>query len=238
MQVVFIGADARIAVMAAQSCRMAWPASKLSVATTATEGLTLVEHGAPDLVLLHPDFSDLSLSAAITWLRRFSNIPVLVLGQSEDEMELVTALELGADEYVRLPCSMAELIARLQALLRRTGIGMRPKSEGLFFSGPLLINPATYEVFLNGQQVELSSKEFQLLHLLARNQGRVVSRQHLEQAIWGEAVDGSGGLSTYIRRLRRKLGAPAWKPCWIVSVKGMGYQFIGPASDGAAPAGR
>jgi hypothetical protein len=86
MQVVFIGADARIAVMAAQSCRMAWPASKLSVATTATEGLTLVEHGAPDLVLLHPDFSDLSLSAAITWLRRFSNIG--------DEMELVTALDI------------------------------------------------------------------------------------------------------------------------------------------------
>ena len=84
MQVVFIGADARIAVMAAQSCHMAWPASTLGVATTATAGLQLVEQGAPDLVLLHPDFSDLSLSAAITWLRRFSKIPVLVLSQSGD----------------------------------------------------------------------------------------------------------------------------------------------------------
>jgi DNA-binding response OmpR family regulator len=229
MQVVFIGADVQIAVIAAQSCRMAWPASTLHVATTATAGLKLVEQEAPDLLILHPDFSDLSLSASITWLRRFSNIPLLVLGQSGDEMELVTALDLGADEYVRLPCPMAELIARLQALLRRTGIGMAPKSEGLFFSGPLLINPATYEVFLNGQQVKLSLKEFQLLHLLAKNQGRVLSRQHLEQAIWGEAVDGSGLLHTYIRRLRRKLGEPARKPGWIVSVQGMGYQLIGPA---------
>jgi two-component system, OmpR family, alkaline phosphatase synthesis response regulator PhoP len=238
MRVVFIGADARIAVLAAQSCAMAWPASKLSVATTATDGLKLVEHGAPDLVLLHPDFSDLSLSAAITWLRRFSNIPLLVLGQSGDEMEVVTALELGADEYVRLPCPMAELIVRLRALLRRSGIGMSLKSEDPFISGPLLINPATYEVFINGQPLALTYREFQLLHLLAKNQGRVVSRQHLEQAIWGEAVDGSGGLSTYIRRLRQKLGAPAWKPCWIASVKGIGYRFIGPASDAAAPAAR
>ena len=136
MQVVFIGADARIAVMADQSCHMAWPASTLHVATTATEGLKLGEQVAPDLVLLHPDFSDLSLSAAITGLRRFSNIAVLVLGQSGDEMELVTALELGADEYVLRPWHMGELIARLQALLRRIGIRMPPKSEGLFFSGP------------------------------------------------------------------------------------------------------
>ena len=238
MQVVFIGADARIAVMSAQSCGMAWPASTLSVTTTATDGLKLVEQVAPDLVLLHPDFSDMSLSAAITGLRRFSNIPVLVLGQSGDEMELVTALELGADEYVRLPCPMAELIARLQALLRRTGIGMPPKSEGLFFSGPLLINPATYEVFLNGQPLALTFTEFQLLHLLARNRGRAVSRQHLEQAIWGEAINGSGLLNTYIRRLRQKLGDPAREPSWIASVQGIGYRFIGHASEGAAPAAR
>ena len=152
-------------------------------------------------------------------------------------MELVTALVLGADDYVRLPCALNLLTARIRALLRRAAIVKLHNSESPFLSGSLLINPATYEVLLEGQQVELTSTEFQLLHLLARNGGRVVSRRDLEQTIWGESVDGSGLLNKYIQRLRQKLGDSAQKPRWIASVQGIGYRFIGPAAEGAASAG-
>jgi DNA-binding response OmpR family regulator len=237
MKYVFIGASPRIAEMAVQSCRMGWPDVTPRAATTAADGLELVEQVAPDVVLLYPDFSDLSLCEAVMGLRRYSKVPLLVLGRQRDAMELVTTLELGADDYVRLPCALNLLTARIRALLRRAAIAMLHNSERPFFSGSLLVNPDTYEVFLEGQQVELTSTEFQLLHLLARNRGRVVSRSDLEQTIWGESVDGSGLLNKYVQRLRQKLGDSAQKPRWIASVHGIGYRFIGPAAEGAASAG-
>lgn len=230
MKVTFISVDSRCVQMAAQSVRLRWPDMALTVATTATEGLELVEQESPDVVLMNADFTDISLSQAIQELRRFSDVPLIVMGHRGDVVEVVTALELGADDYVRLPCNLTEMMSRIWALLRRAG-NSRPDQEGEapMRSGALLINPATYEVFLEGRRVSLTSTEFRLLHLLVKNQGVVLSHQALERGLWGRHWVESVGLGKkYIQRLRRKLEDDAHEPRWIVSVRGVGYRFIGP----------
>ena len=110
MKAVFIGGDPRATELANMSFRLRWPDTVPFIASTAGEGLELVGKESPDIVLMHPDFTDMALSKAIQEMRRFTNVPLLVLGYRADEMEVVTALELGADDYVRLPCDLTELM--------------------------------------------------------------------------------------------------------------------------------
>jgi DNA-binding response OmpR family regulator len=159
-----------------------------------------------------------------------------VLGYQGDEMEVITALEAGADDYVRLPCDLTEIMTRVWALLRRADFRPTHQHESPLHSGRLLINPSTYEAFFNGERLALTSTEFRLLHLLARNRGMVVQHQTLERAIWGEQTNSAGLVKKYVQRLRRKLDDDARMPRWIASVHGVGYRFIGPApGSGAAP---
>ena len=235
MKAVFIGMDLRTSEIATLAVRLRWPDATPLVATSAGEGLEMVEREAPDVVLLHPGFSDLTLGRAIQELRRFSNVPLLVMGRGGDEMEVVTSLELGADDYVRLPCDLTEIMVRIWASLRRVGVRPSQESEGPLSSGRLFINPATYEVFLGDRRVMLTSTEFRLLHLLVKNRGTVVVHQTLERALWGENIDSSRLVKKYVQRLRRKLEDDAREPSWIASVHGVGYRFIGPPPNTAEP---
>ena len=228
MKVVYIGREGRAAEVATLAVHLRWPDVMLRIAPTAEEGLEAVERESPDVVLLHPDFTDLTLGKAIQEMRRFTNVPLLVLGRDGDDMEVVTSLELGADDYVRLPCDLTEIMVRIWALLRRVGVRPVRENEGPVTSGRLFINPATYEVFLGQQRVTLTSTEFRLLHLLIKNRGMVVAHQTLERALWGEHMDSSRLVKKYVQRLRRKLGDDAREPVWIASVHGVGYRFIGP----------
>jgi two-component system KDP operon response regulator KdpE len=228
MKVVFIGRDSRTADIASLSIRLRWPDATLLYAASTARGLELVEHDWPDMVLLHPDFSDIPLAAAIHDLRGFSNVPLLVLGHQGDEMEAISSLELGADDYVRLPCDLTELTTRIWALLRRAGVATSYESEGPTVSGRLLVNPASYEAYLGARRLALTTTEFRLLHLLVKNWGIVVSRQTLERTLWRDQIDSYDLVKKYIQRLRQKLGDDAREPFWIASVHGVGYRFIGP----------
>jgi len=189
MKIVFIGEDNRTADIASLSIRLRWPGATLPYAATATEGLELVERDWPDMVLLHPD---LSLTRAIHDLRDFSNGPLLVLGRQCDEMEAGSSLERGADDYVRLPCDLTELTTGIWALLRRASAATSHESERPTVSGRLLINPASYEAYMGGQGLALTTTEFRLLSLLLKNWGIVVSRQTLECTLWGDQTDSYG----------------------------------------------
>ena len=228
MKAGFIGADSRTAELVTLAVHLRWPNVEPTVATTAAEGLEMVERESPDVVILRPDFTDKTLSATIQELRRFTNVPMLVLGHQGDEMEVVTSLEVGADDYVRLPCDLTEIMVRVWALLRRVGLRPEPETDGPISSGRLLINPATYEVFMGDRRLILTSTEFRLLHLLVKNRGTVVAHQTLERALWGGHMDSSRLVKKYVQRLRRKLGDHAREPLWIASVHGVGYRFIGP----------
>jgi len=108
MIVAFIGADPRTAELATMAVHLRWPDATPMVATTAAAGLEMIEREPPDVVLMHPDFTDMTLGKTIKEMRRFSNVPMLFMKHQGDEMELVLALELGADAYVRLPCDLTE----------------------------------------------------------------------------------------------------------------------------------
>ena len=228
MKAAFIGAEVRTAELVTLAVHLRWPDVDPIVATTAAEGLELVERESPDVVIMHPDFTDMTLSTTIGELRRFTNVPLLILGHQGDEMEVVTSLEVGADDYVRLPCDLTEIMVRIWALLRRVGLRTEPETDGSISSGRLVISPSTYEVFLDDQRVVLTSTEFRLLHLLVKNRGTVVAHQTLERALWGGYMDSSRLVKKYVQRLRRKLGDHAREPIWIASVHGVGYRFIGP----------
>jgi DNA-binding response OmpR family regulator len=230
LNIVYIGAATRAAEIAMLAVHLRWPEATPLIATTAEEGLELAEQELPDLVLLRPDFTDLLMNTTIRELRRFTNVPLLVLGYRGDEMEVVTSLESGADDYVKIPCDLTELMVRIWALLRRAGTQPAHQRQEPLSSGPLFINPATYEVFLEGRQIRLTSMEFRLLHLLVKNRGAVVTRHILEQTLWREPVDSQGLVKKYVQRLRRKLGDDAREPMWIASVHRVGYRFIGPGS--------
>jgi DNA-binding response OmpR family regulator len=236
MKVLLIGVDPNNAEMVVLSLRLRWPDTRPLVATQAREGVDLVERELPDVIIVQPSFTDMSLSQVIVEIRGFSEIPLVVLGEDGGQQEAIKALELGADDYIRSPYGFVELVARVVALLRRVP-GREPGGvEAPILSGSLVVNPATYEVFLGERRITLTSTEFRLLYLLVNNRGMVVPHRLLERTLWGERVDSSSLAKKYIQRLRQKLGDDCRKPQWIANVHGVGYRFVGPSRKAAEEA--
>ena len=235
MKTVFIGADQDKAGMAALGIRIRWPEVQSLVAASAQEGLELVGDTSPDVIFLHTSFSDMSLQEAIQGFRRFTQTPLIILGSPEKEVELVMALEVGADDYIRVPFELTVLMARVAALLRRFQGSTQVESDKPIRSGPIFINPATYELFLDGRPVTLTSTEFRVLYTLVKNCGSVVPHDSLERTIWGEEHDSSGLIKKYIQGLRAKLMDPAEDSRFIASIHGVGYRFVGPTPEFISP---
>jgi len=228
LKAVFIGSDPQIAEMAGLGVRLRWPNAEVLVARNCNAGTEMVENDWPDVVLLHQDSLDRPLIRTIQSLRRFSNVFMVVLSREGDEANIISALEHGADDYIKLPCGLTQLTTRIWVLFRNTGIGICYDQDNMVRSGALVINPATYEVSLEGERLSLTSTEFRMLHLLVRNWGMVVSHKALESTLWGDQVDCASLVKKYVQRLRRKLKDDAREPIWIVSIHGVGYRFIGP----------
>ena len=236
MKAVFIGSNPKIQNIAFVGIGMRWPDATLQAAETAVEGLGLVERVSPDVVLLHPDFTDIPPSQTIREIREVSNAPLLVLGCLNNEIEAVSALEAGADDYARLPCDLTEIMARVWALLRRTdSLKLNQIQQNSLRIGALLVNLSTYEAHLNRKRLLLTSTEFRLLRLLARNHGIVIKTDSLRRGLWGDSIQtDASSVKKYVQRLRRKLGDDAKNPRWIVTIRGVGYKFIGPPPSQAA----
>lgn len=228
-KVVFIGEDSQMHKVLTLSVHLRWPDVSPVQVTDAAEGMELVDRVSPDMVVVGTRHPDMAPPAVVEELRSFSGAPIVVLSRDDDEMEAVTSLELGADDYIRFPCGMMEIMARMWASLRRVGsIVSRNENGRPINSGDLMINPATYEAFMGNRKVSLTVTEFRMLHLLAKNRGAVVSHQCLEERLWGERTFNQQVAKKYIQRLRHKLGDSATEPSWIASVHGVGYRFIGP----------
>jgi DNA-binding response OmpR family regulator len=162
-------------------------------------------------------------------LRDISTVPILVLAPEIDETEASTALELGADDYLLFPCGLWQFAARVWAVLRRSGfVPFRDERQRFLISGRLLIDPQGHEVYLDDQKVRLTPTEFRLLYLLARNHGRVVPHQVLENELRSNRESMPPSTKKHIQRLRSKLADNPVDPRWIASVYGVGYRFVGP----------
>jgi DNA-binding response OmpR family regulator len=160
-------------------------------------------------------------------VRQFSDAYVLMLTARAEEMDKVVGLSVGADDYVTKPFSPRELVARVKALLRRpralaAGEAAAPPPQQL---GDLVIDRARYEVTRRGELVELTAREFALLATLAEHPGRVFTRQHLLERVWGEAAYDEHVVEVHVSNLRRKLEGEPTAPRYVQTVRGVGYRL-------------
>lgn len=198
----------------------------------AGDGLTALQlHAAhtPDLILLDWMLPKLDGLEVLRRLRRTSAVPVLMLTARGEETDRVVGLEVGADDYLTKPFSMRELIARVRAMLRRVEqiqqmlSADRASDETAIEYGGLRLDPQAHLATLDGEPLDLSRTEFDLLHLLLRNPGRAFSRAYLLDTVWGETyVGGDRSVDNAMLRLRKKLGAPGDD---IETVWGVGYRL-------------
>lgn len=200
--------------------------------TTAADGVEGVERWraeSPDLVLLDVMLPRLDGHEVLRAIRREATTPVVMLTARADTIDVVVGLESGADDYVRKPFEMPELVARVRAALRRRGAETTDEAESVVL-GPVRIDAGGRTATLDGRELGLTRTEFDLLLELARQPGRVLTREALLDRVWGYDFLGDSRLvDVAIGRLRAKVEADPAKPSLIVTVRGVGYKAVRPS---------
>jgi DNA-binding response OmpR family regulator len=231
MKVLVIEDDPGIIEVVSLCFQLRWSGTNVISAANGRDGVALVETESPDVVILDIGLPDIDGYQVLKEIRRFSDVPVLMLTVRGEDTDIAKGLELGADDYITKPFSHIELIARVQAVLRRSqGLAVTDE-ERPFTSGKLTVDFARNEVTLAGHPVKLTSTERKLLYYLIRNEGRILSHESLLAKVWGDSyVDARDLLRVHIQHLRQKLEDNAESPNIIVTEHGIGYKFIRPAS--------
>jgi two-component system, OmpR family, response regulator RegX3 len=200
---------------------------EVAVAATGPDALAEFDSSGADLVLLDLMLPGLSGTEVCRQLRQRSTVPVIMLTARDSEIDKVVGLELGADDYVTKPFSSRELVARIRAVLRRRGEPEELLSSTLE-AGPVRMDVDRHVVTVNGRAVQLPLKEFDLLELLLRNAGRVLTRGQLIDRVWGaDYVGDTKTLDVHVKRLRAKIEPDPGSPRHLVTVRGLGYKFEG-----------
>lgn len=208
------------------------------IAANGADGRRLVQELIPDFIILDimlPDGSGIELCRE---LREECSAPILILSARGSDTDKVLGLGFGADDYMTKPFSLSELVARIQAHLRRNerqlaagssnpaSVQAKEEDEEILRLGPLVVDKKAYKVTRNGEEISLSAKEFELLYYLAAHKNQVFSKSQLLDQIWGYAayVD-ENTITVYIRRLREKLEEDPSQPIYLKTVWGIGYKF-------------
>jgi DNA-binding response OmpR family regulator len=190
---------------------------------------------APDLVLLDVALPDLSGVAVVRRLRAFSGVPVIMVTARRRDDDKVVGLDAGADDYVTKPFNPNELLARVRAHLRRRareGIGEGAAAREILAVGGLRVDLSTRRVIRDGQPLDLSAREFEIVRLLAEGEGKVVPRQELFDIIWGPGFYGDErALDVYVRTIRKKIEPDPSRPRYLHTVRGVGYRLADEPSD-------
>jgi two-component system, OmpR family, response regulator RegX3 len=199
---------------------------EVSVAATGPEALDTFDRNGADLVLLDLMLPGLPGTEVCRSLRQRSKVPVIMLTAKDSEIDKVVGLELGADDYVTKPFSSRELVARIRAVLRRQGDVVEELETAVLAVGPVRMDVDRHVVAVRGEQVQLPLKEFELLEVLLRNAGRVLTRGQLIDRVWGaDYVGDTKTLDVHVKRLRAKIEADPSNPRCILTVRGLGYKF-------------
>jgi two-component system KDP operon response regulator KdpE len=186
-------------------------------------GLELVDTEAPDLVLLDLSMPGMHGFEVLEQIRLFSDVPVIILTVQDDELDKVRGLELGADDYIVKPFGHLELLARIRSVLRRVE-GSPGPVEHPFVSGELRLDFNRRRVTVGEKEIRLTSTEFRLLEVLARQAGRVLSSEVLLSRVWGrDAGDDLDYLKAFIYRLRQKIEPDPTRPRYLHTERGVGY---------------
>ena len=231
MKVLVIEDDPGIIEVVSLCFQLRWSGTALISATNGAKGLELVETESPDVVILDIGLPDVDGYQVLREIRRFSDVPVIMLTVRSEDTHIARGLELGADDYITKPFSHIELLARVQAVLRRAQGLSVSEDERPFSAGKLSVDFVRNEVLLDGKPVKLTSTERKLLYYLIRNEGRILSHESLLAKVWGETyIDARDLLRVHIQHLRQKLEDDTESPNIIVTEHGMGYKFVRPKS--------
>lgn len=198
---------------------------EVTVAETGPDALTAFGQEGADIVLLDLMLPGLSGTEVCRTLRQTSTVPIIMLTAKDSEIDKVVGLELGADDYVTKPYSARELVARIRAVLRRRS-DADEESLRVLEVGPVRMDPERHVVTVHGKVAALPLKEFDLLELLLRNAGRVLTRGQLIDRVWGaDYVGDTKTLDVHVKRLRAKVEPDPASPRHLVTVRGLGYKF-------------
>ncbi|BCJ60030.1 response regulator transcription factor [Micromonospora endophytica] len=199
---------------------------EVSVAATGTSALTEFDRTGADIVLLDLMLPEMSGTEVCRQLRQRSHVPIIMVTARDSEIDKVVGLEIGADDYVTKPYSPRELVARIRAVLRRQSVEAAESGGPTLAAGPVRMDIERHVVTVQGAAVPLPLKEFELLELLLRNAGRVLTRGQLIDRVWGaDYVGDTKTLDVHVKRLRSKIEPEPSAPRHIVTVRGLGYKF-------------
>lgn len=199
------------------------------VASNGREGLRIALDRKPDLVLLEVVIPGLDGWSVCRTLREQSRVPILILSKLAEEVNRILGLELGADHYLTKPISMSELMARIGAMLRRVRLDGKSAQKKTLRMGPFYVDLAAQRVFKHEKELHLRRKEFELLSFLMSHKGQAVGRANLFDQIWGfDYLGDTRSLDVHIHSLRKKVEQNPKKPCYIQTVRGIGYRFALP----------
>ncbi|MFC0006898.1 response regulator transcription factor [Micromonospora siamensis] len=199
---------------------------EVSVAATGTDALTEFDRTGADIVLLDLMLPEMSGTEVCRQLRQRSHVPIIMVTARDSEIDKVVGLEIGADDYVTKPYSPRELVARIRAVLRRQTAEAAESGAPTLAAGPVRMDIERHVVTVEGAPVQLPLKEFELLELLLRNAGRVLTRGQLIDRVWGaDYVGDTKTLDVHVKRLRSKVEPEPSAPRFIVTVRGLGYKF-------------
>jgi DNA-binding response OmpR family regulator len=220
-RILIVEDDRKIAALVAKNLEAA--GFECHQAHDGDAAVTEFERLRPVLIVLDIMLPGLDGLAVTRRIRRSSDVPILLLTARTSESDKVLGFELGADDYLTKPFSTLELVARVRALLRRASPGT---GEETLERGRLRIDPARRQVRRDGEAVELTTLEFDLLYFLARRPGRVYSRESLMEQVWGEErIVDPRSIDSLVSRLRRKLESDPARPVYLQTVWGAGYRF-------------
>jgi two-component system response regulator RegX3 len=201
------------------------------VAVDGAEALEIFDATQPDIVLLDVMLPKVSGIDVCRQLRKKTQVPIIMVTAKGAEIDTVVGLEVGADDYVTKPYRLRELVARMRAVLRRTELnGSRVDAAsltpGLVQVGDVSLDPEEHRVSVSGQELSLPLKEFELLHILLANAGRVLPRDTLIDRVWGsDYVGDTKTLDVHVKRLRSKVEVDPASPTRIVTIRGLGYKY-------------
>lgn len=194
----------------------------VSEANTGQEALQAVTLNRPDLIILDLGLPDMDGVEVTRRVREWSKVPIIILSVREQEIDKITALDAGADDYLTKPFGMGELLARIRTVMRRQTVGT---SEPVLSIGELIVDLGNRLVTIEGQEVKLTPTEYDILRMLVSSAGKVITNRQLLRQVWGEGYDDLHILRVNISNLRHKLEPDSSRPTYIHTEPGVGYRL-------------
>lgn len=199
---------------------------RVQVARDGVEAIDMFDAVRPDLVLLDVMLPKISGIDVCREIRKKSQVPIIMVTAKGSEIDTVVGLEVGADDYVTKPYRVRELVARMRAVMRRTEHREDDLTQDAMSVGDVSLDPEKHEVRIRGEVAALPLKEFELLHVLLANAGRVMTRDQLIDRVWGsDYVGDTKTLDVHVKRLRAKVETDPSAPERIITIRGLGYKF-------------